>query len=151
MASPAVQAVDPEIPGWYKIGLYVNELYANETADGKTGLSLDVHDAAMYKFLQPAMDRLSNEYAAVGILEDFDKSLHLLNLALKIPRLDWVQSYKNLGPQNEGVSGRDEEKKETLRLAWTDPAIHKFVWLDMLLYDHAVAVYKKQLVEYGLD
>lgn len=139
-----------KIPGWYKIGLYANELYANETANGSAAQQPGVHDAGMWKFLKPAVHRLEHNYAAIGILEDFDRTLLLFDRALEMPGLDWVDSFNNLGTQNEGNSTVKEKSDETLRLAWGDATIHKYVWLDMLLYGHALAVHDKQLAAYGL-
>lgn len=149
MTSPAVQAVEESFPGWYKVGLFVNELFANETAEADAGTTNVMYDKAMERFLEPAMEIL-NTYAAVALLEDFENGLRLFEESLGIPELTWLEDFKAQGMKNEGVEEKSAEHEETLKSAMTDPDIRKFLSLDILLYDHAVALYSKQLVEYGL-
>lgn len=150
LAYPAVKALSPKISAYYKIRLYVNELYEKDMAAGGAAHFSGVHDEALYKFLDPAIRRLETKFAAVGILDDFDRTLQLFNKALIMPNLDWVDYFNNLGAQNAGEKRVQDESEETLRLAWQDPTIHKFLWLDMLFYDRALALFNDQLVAYGL-
>ena len=150
MTSPAVRAVASEFPGWYKIGVFAEELYRNQTT---TGSAIDaptgLHDEAMEQFLRPAMDLLET-YDAVGLIEDFDNTMSLFDAALGMPGLDWAGEFRSQGVVNEGVDQVRAEQAETLRSAWTDPILQRFLWLDMSLYDHAVAVHHKQLSRFGL-
>lgn len=150
MACPAVRAAAPEVPGWYKIGLFAEELYSNTTeAGGDLRPPSGLHDEAMEQFLRPAMGLLET-YDAVGVLEDFENTMRLFNAALDMPGLDWSTEFQERGVINKGVDAIKVEQEETLRSAWTDPVLHRFIWLDLSLYDHAVDIHHKQLIRFGL-
>lgn len=129
-ASRAVQAVNKRFPGWYKVGLFI-ELYANATEN---------IDAALLSSAVPAVDLLQT-YAAVAIFEDYENGLHLFRRALNIPGLEWVNAFKRV----------KNAKMVMHSAAWSDVVIQEILWLDLLLYDHAVSVYEKQLKRYGMD
>lgn len=135
-------------PGWYKMKLYLEGLHSdlmNQNGDVAPALK----DVAMYDMLKPAQELLSNKYAAVGILEEWETTLRLFNAALEIPSYDWPKGFRSIGRKNHNGKYAKEEEK-ALVTAWTDPNIKKFIWLDLLLYEHAVAVHKRQVVEHGL-
>lgn len=130
-------------PGWVLAKQHIDGLRSNKTLAGMT-------DEAMYKFLQPTRQILSTNYAAVGILEDFDMSLRLFDRALEMPGLAWPRMYKKLGSVNIDKH-KEQEKKNVLREAWVNSEIKEFLSLDLLLYEHAVAVHASQVAEYGLE
>lgn len=99
--------------------------------------------------LEPVQALLGSKYAAVGILEEYNATLHLFTAALNMPGLDWVSTYSDRGKLNE-----DKLFKRDIELAtekvMTDVKIKEYLQLDLLLYEHAVAVHEKQLRMYGL-
>lgn len=63
---------------------------------------------------------LSQKYAAVGLLEQFDSTLALFNATLQMPGLDWVSSFQEIGgTKNAGRFARAEAK--AVGQAWGDP------------------------------
>lgn len=137
-------------PGWYLLKQYV-ESRAPFTAAAPTagGSSLEASAAWMHQYLRPVEDLLKHQYAAVGILEEFDTTLALFNVTLDIPGLNWPTAFQNIGRWN-----RDEvfaqEEAETLLRGEVDPDIQDTLWLDVLLYDYAVGVFHAQAKEHGL-
>ena len=93
---------------------------------------------------------MSNGYAAVGILEEWNTTLSLFDRALGMPDMDWQHDFQQDGRQNVDVSFQ-ELRAETLEKAWTDPELKRYLRLDLLLYEHAVAVFRKQARSYGLQ
>ena len=60
-----------------------------------------VPDAAMRSLLEPAEKMLGEQYAAVGILEEWENSLELFNVALGFPNFNWTTEFRALGTQND--------------------------------------------------
>lgn len=141
---------DNRCPGWYRLKLYLEGLHAAELAKASTSESEALKDVAMYKLLQPAQELLSKKYAAVGILEKWETSLLLFNDALQLPGYDWPTGFRSIGKKN-GDGTFHSEEEAALLLAWTDPELKKHLWLDLLLYDHAVSVHNRQAAQYGLE
>lgn len=135
-------------PGWYKLKLYLDSLHSPHGDDGD-GFSLELNDAAMYEMLEPIEEILSHAYTAVGILEDWETTTYLFNTALKLPGYDWPTGFHEIGKKN-GNGKFHTEEQEALAMTWTDPDVRKYIWLDLLLYDHALAVHRRQVEEYGL-
>lgn len=107
------------------------------------------HDAALRHLLEPVEFLLRDGYAAVGILEQYNSTLHLFNAALEMPGVDWPTAFRDLGVKNEDkLFGRDiRQAAKKLR---TDARIKEMLQLDLLLYEHAVAVHKAQVVAHGI-
>lgn len=146
LASPEGGSLTEEevdnIPGWYLLKRFLDGQGSSEYGD-------DVPDAAMHKMLEPVQDLLRG-YAAVGILEEWDPTLSLFNAALLVPGMDWHEDFERSGKQN--VDLRFEgEKHEALQNALTDAEIKKYLWLDLLLYEHALDVFRRQKQIYGID
>lgn len=134
---------------WHLVKLHLQDIANSSTTDTNTnGRPLD--EEAMYSYLEVAQARLSNDYAAVGLLEDFNTSLSLFDKALEMPRLSWQKSYRKMGTVNSARKGQEDRKKEVLAQAWTDLSVRRYLALDLLLYDHAVAVHATQAAEHGL-
>lgn len=138
-------------PGWYLLKLFVEsrsdftsgepDEYACESA------TASLNQVWMHQFLRPAMDVLSDKYAAVGLVEHWDTSMQLFQFALELPNMNW---HAASGVARKNSDFYDEEAA-TLREAWCDPRIRELLWLDILLYDHAVSIFNKQVVEYDLS
>lgn len=109
-----------------------------------------IEEEAMYPYLQAAQERLSNDYAAVGLLEDFETSLRLFDATLGISNLNWVGMFKHSGRKNPAHAEQVSYKQEVLGKAWTDLAVRRYIALDLLLYDHVVAIHAQQVAEHGL-
>lgn len=107
-------------------------------------------DVMMYKLLQPAEEIVSKKYAAVEILEKWDASLLLFNNALQLQDFDWPTAYDRQGKINRDDMFRKVEE-EALLQAWTDSELKQYLWLDLLLYDHAVRWHDRQVARYGLE
>lgn len=144
-------------PGWFMLKRYLDTHdAANATTMSIAGVDSLMEtaktreDVTMRYLVKPAKDLLSNHYAAVGILEEWDTSLRLFNAALRLPGYDWPQAFRKIGARNR-VDRSLTEPCKTLRRAWSDPEIHKFVRLDLMLYDHALSIHAKQVAQYGLQ
>lgn len=140
-------------PGWYRLKLFVEsrrmrDAQGNQSPCASTMAPLN--QLWMHRFLQPAMRLLSEAYTAVGILEQWDASMQLFQSSLKLPNMNWRGAFGNTGKTKVNLHFHDAEQ-ETLRRAWHDPGVRELLWLDILLYDHAVSVFKKQAAEYGID
>ena len=140
---------DNRCPGWYRLKLYLEDLHAAELAEASRAESKALKDLVMRRLLQPAEKLLSEKYTAVGILEKWETSLLLFNDALQLPDYDWPTGFHRIGKKN-GDGTFHTQEQEALALAWTDTELKKFLWLDLLLYDHAVSVHNRQVAQYGL-
>lgn len=107
-------------------------------------------DPSLYKLLESALDIISSRYAAVGILEDFNTTMYLFDRALGIPNFSWPDEIQKVGTVNSDDKKAEEEHNARLKLS-TDPVLKKFIWLDIILYEHALSVHAKQVNEYGLE
>lgn len=92
---------------------------------------------------------ITNNYAAVGILENFNSTLHLLNRALGIPAMDWPRAFSRNGVRNSRRSD-DAEKEKVMEAAASDTRVQSFIRLDIMLYDYALRIHQEQLLDYGL-
>lgn len=54
-----------------------------------------LNQQSMHQFLHPVIDILSDKYAAVGIIEQWDASMQLFQSALELPGMDWVESFES--------------------------------------------------------
>ncbi|CAN0486704.1 unnamed protein product, partial [Scytosiphon promiscuus] len=95
-------------------------------------------------------DLLRDRYAAVGILEEWESTLSLFNAALAVPGMDWHERFESTGKLNVDVRF-EGQKREALEGAMTDAEIKRHLWLDLLLYEHAVDVFQRQKQVYGID
>lgn len=127
-------------PVWYKLKGYLEEL---RQSDSK------FVDETMVQFLAPAQELLRTQYKAVGILENFNSTMHLFNRALEMPGMDWPAAFVRQGVANKDKASAAEEHA-ALELARTDSSIKQFLLLDLLLYEQAVDVHKQQLADHDL-
>ncbi len=103
----------------------------------------------MHQYLRRVEDILSNEYAAVGILKDFNTTLALFDATLDMPGMNWQQSFLAAGRRNSGKRDKEEEAAAVVQ-SKADPDMQDTLWLDILLYEHAVGVFNRQAKEHGL-
>ncbi|CAM9274164.1 unnamed protein product [Hapterophycus canaliculatus] len=136
-------------PGWYRVKEYFEGLEGTAEARSFLRGSGARNDLAMRSLLQPVEDLLSHNYSAVGVLEQWEESMTLFNRALKVPNFDWRSASKSLGRKNVDYRLRQEEA-QALRSAWDDPFINDHLWLDILLYNHAVSVHNQQVATHGI-
>eukprot|EP00752_Nemacystus_decipiens_P011479 g10191.t1 len=135
-------------PGWYRLKLFVERRSmctgqaGEESECGSTPHSLS--QEWMHQFLRPVMDILSEKYTAVGIMEQWNTSMRLFQATLELPGMDWLAAFKAEGTAN-ALSAHQRAREETLRRAMRDSNIRELLWLDILLYDHAVNVFNKQI------
>ena len=158
-ATPAAQECNKRIDkttglkctAWHLVKLHLLENATLSTANAEVNAnSRPLDEEAMYPYLEAAQARLSNDYEAVGLLEDFNTSLKLFDKALDMPRFSWQERYGKMGTVNAARTGQEDTKREVLAQAWTDVNVRRYIALDLLLYDHAVAVHAKQAAQYGL-
>lgn len=149
-------------PSWYILKEYLNRDQRPE----------DEPEKALEVLLRTVEDVLLNEYAAVGIAEEYDTTMRLFDTALAMPGVDWSWPLQNAGKEKNcggGCSGDagsygacsngdavgcpelGSAEDETLQKAMLDPQIQHFVKLDMLLYEHAVKVFRVQCSRYGVS
>lgn len=146
--SPEGRAKLPQVPdvdkvsGWYLLKMYLD--------DKASAVGVDIPDIAMYDMLEPIQEMLRSDYAAVGILEEFNTTLSLFDAALDMPGVNWQSSFFEKGRVNVDHMFKAQEAA-ALEQAWTDPKVQKFIWLDLLLYSQAVAIFHDQVRSFGLD
>lgn len=128
--------------GWYMLKKYLKRgIYGSEEEV--------LPDRALYDMLRPVLELIENNYTAVGLLENFHESLELFNRALGMPALDWHESFSQYSIMKQEKEFAAQEKK-VLASAWTNAEIKQYIALDLVLYDHAVAVFNKQKKKYGI-
>lgn len=148
---PAALEFDFSTTRWYIVKSYLQSTQRQIPDQVLKNPSTDLTDEqSLYQLLTPALEIISSKYAAVGILEEMTTSMRLFNSALGMNNFNWTVALQRAGHSNSDKRLKDEEHA-AVREALTDPAIIKFVSLDIILYEHAVNVYKRQLREYGLD
>lgn len=136
-------------PGWFRIKQYFEKGGTEGHLPGWPAGAEPLPDVAMYRLLRPVEELLTSNYTAVGILERWDTSMRLFNKALELPRWKWDRVFANIGKLNSNSHYRFEAKS-VLHQAWSDPDIRRVIWLDILLYDHALAIFNRQVEEYGV-
>ena len=149
--SEGCTSVDPRIcPGWFKIKEHFEKQQpVTREREGWPPGTQALDDLGMYHILQPVEEMLSTSYTAVGILEQWDDSMALFTKALQLPTWDWEVEFEHMGALNSNGAYR-AEAHQTLEEAWLDSEIREIIWLDLLLYDHAVAIFNKQKAEYAV-
>lgn len=128
------------LPSWYLMKLYL-EHQGSLSGKDEAGVMMDM--------LHPIRDLIRNNVTAVAILENFETSLRLFNRALGVPDLDWKAAFERRGVRNSDTTYHDEEKI-SLEHAWTDSGIKDYIGVDIMLYEHAMDVFREQANRYGL-
>lgn len=139
-----------ECPGWFRIKEYFQRQQPATREGGVWPAGTEaLDDLGMYHILQPVEAMLSTNYTAVGILEQWDSSMALFTKALQMPDWDWETAFHEMGIKNSNNADRTEAD-QALKDAWSDPEIREILWLDILLYDHAVAIFHKQVAKHAV-
>lgn len=136
-----IKAGDVCVPAWYRQKKY---LRLPQERFGGTPLP----ESGTLKFLTRAQEVLSTRYTAVGILEDWETTMALFDNALNFRGFKWLEQYQETGTRNRNDKSAAEER--ALEGAWDSTELKSILWLDILLYDHALAVHRRQVVDYGL-
>lgn len=127
-----------KLPGWYLVKQLLLSMSGGDDAD-----------AALVDALEPAKALLRDEYTAVGILEEFNTTLHLFDSVLAMPGLDWISFGRQRIVNKNKKFGR-AETAAALEAAWNDERIKHFLRLDIELYEHAVRVFHDQATQAGM-
>ena len=135
------------IGGWYLLEKYLDNKFLEHQLT--TSQHVEIPDEAMYEMIQPVQDLLRDRYT-VGILEEFNTTLSLFDVALDMPGVDWHKQYVRQGAKNVDTKF-GEEKSAALVEAWTNSEIKQYMRLDLVLYEHAVDVFHQQARAYGLE
>lgn len=147
-----------KMPGWYMLKLFLHgrsisaglHEYPVDYGERDVQNNDDDDEAALREMLLPVQDLLRDQYAAVGILEEWGDTLSLFNAALGVPGMDWHERFEATGKLNVDVRF-EGQKRKALEEAMTDAEIKRHLWLDLLLYEHAVDVFHQQKQQYGIE
>eukprot|EP00903_Cladosiphon_okamuranus_P022162 g20381.t1 len=93
------------------------------------------------ELFQQAEDILST-YVAVGIMEHFDLSMELFNARVTSDVQDWT-----IHKQSVNAGKTNELREDVLAWAKTSPELHRVIEADILLYNYAVDLFKRQTAE----
>ena len=131
------------IPGWVLLKYYLQHLGRSSS------IPEDEHEeVALLAMLERVMDNVA-QYTAVGITEEFNASMSLYDSTLNIPGINWVFGLSAKGTVNKDRKHETEEEK-IRNGAFLSSEIKRYLRLDILLYDHALAVFRHQLGENGI-
>ena len=133
---------------WYIVKRYLQDLQQQTHDDTAEAASTDEH--ILFTFLEPTLEIISSRYTVVGVLEDMNTTMRLLDSALGMNQFNWTAENQKLGIKNQDAGHKDEEHA-AIRAASTDPAIIRFISLDIALYEFAMRVHEKQVEQYGVE
>lgn len=108
------------------------------------------HEAGLEDLLEPVKKVLSTEYVAVGIVEEIDTTMRLFDKALSMPKVDWSASLAERLTVNSSDGESDVLEEKALVSALKNKRILAAVKLDVLLYEHAVGVFREQVERHGI-
>lgn len=130
-------------PAWYMAKEHLARTYATKP-------NVDGADGALHEKMDFTQDLLRNEYAAVGILEEFNTTMALFDSVLDIPGLGWAEIFERKGVVNKNTNSVSAKDK-ALVAAHRDDRIKYFLRLDIQLYEYAVGLFHEQLASAGLS
>ena len=136
---------------WFRVKRYLENLQQQVVNDNVVATPSNFlnDDSSLYAFLEPALEIISSRYAAVGILENLNTTMHLFDSTLGIPNFSWTIEIENVGETNSDHKRKDQEHAALLE-ASIDPSVIRFIWLDIILYEHALSIHASQAKKYGL-
>eukprot|EP00903_Cladosiphon_okamuranus_P011158 g10531.t1 len=148
-----------DIPSWFLLKLYLRHRHRGSGDDGGDGSGkAEGHytadhdafndDAALSDLMGPIHVLLRDNFTAVGVVEDFDASMKLFDDVGVVPGKSWAATYAKLGAANKNEAS-ETEGGEVLRQALVSSEIKKYLRLDILLYDHAVAVFHNMVHQHS--
>lgn len=77
--------------------------------------------------------------------------MKLFDKVLNLRQFNWVEDFSKSGKRNSGGEQFETASERALAAAWHNPELKKFIWLDILLYDHALAVHRSQVAQYVVE
>ncbi|CAM9953035.1 unnamed protein product [Ectocarpus sp. 4 AP-2014] len=130
------------MPGWYMLKLFLND---------RSGVAGDTspEESRLEYMVKPVVDLLRDNYAVVGILEDWNATLSLFDSALDMPGMTWHEEFERSGKLNVDTRFKGE-KQVVLQQALSDPEIEEHLSLDLRLYRQAVDIFNQQRHSYGI-
>lgn len=145
--------IEPEVcrncPAWYRANVYVESLLGADQMSTNNATDVPSDGPAVGRFLEPVKEILGTKYAAVGLVEDWDRSMHLFDQALRLPNYSWAKESAEMKPQNGNMFATEEH--EMLQKAWTDPVVKYLLRVDIPLYEYAVSIHNQKPTDYGLS
>lgn len=146
------------IPSWFLLKLYLRHRYLQSGGGGGGREEAGYHaaadvgafndDAALSGLMGSIQDLLRDNFTAIGVVEEFGTSMKLFDRAGVIPGKRWAATYRKLGAANKNEAS-ETEGGAALRHALVSKDIKKFLRLDILLYDHAVAVFQNMVRQHS--
>lgn len=135
-----------DIPSWFLLKAYLRHSYPRGGGGGggdggrPDGIGEFNDDAALASLLGPIQDLVRDNYTAIGVVEEFDASMALFDRAGVLPGKTWADTYGKLGAANRNEA-HETEGGAVLRRALVSDEVKRYLRLDILLYDHALAVF----------
>lgn len=129
------------IPSWLLLKLFLRDKYGGQGAN-------ENDDAALSDMLGIVQNTLRDNYTAIGVVEEFDATMSLFDAAA-IPGTKWRATFRAQGAANRNDKSETEESA-ALQQALLSDDIKKYLRLDIVLYDHAVAVFHDMLRRHGI-
>lgn len=142
-----------EIPSWFLLKLYLRHRHPRSGARGDAGydgagFGAFNDDAALSDLMGSIQALLRDNFTAIGVVEDFDASMKLFDDAGVLHGKAWAATYGKLGAANKHEVA-ETERDTVLRNALLSTEVKKYLRLDILLYDHAVAVFQDMVLRYS--
>lgn len=132
----------PEMDPWYKIKEYMVSNGSNDP---------NIPEFELFQYLQPVQDIIQESYV-IGLMDEFNSTMSLFDEALGMPKevISWRDEYNKQGILNSNKRF-DKKKIPAMALSSVDSEIKKYLQIDILLYEHAVSVFNRQLQEYNIE
>lgn len=132
------------IPAWYRLKQFLRLSQQEDTSGTMQP------ESELGQFLSHAQETLNNRYAAVGIIEKWETTMKLFDKVLNLRGFEWEKKFQQTGKENGSGQQFESAEHRALEAAWQNTELKKFIWLDILLYDHALAVHRQQVADNGL-
>ena len=132
------------VPGWVLLKVYLQ--YLGQRPDRPKE---EHEEIALSAMLDAVMNNVA-QYTAVGITEHFNASMSLFDSSLGTPEINWVADLSTNGAANKDTK-LEAQEKASRNAAFLSSEIKRYLYLDIVLYDHALAVFHHQLEEYGIS
>ncbi|CAM9139839.1 unnamed protein product [Ascophyllum nodosum] len=126
---------------WYLVKKYLSRSHEKGIVD----------DGVLEGVLEQVKETLTTGYDAIGIAEELDATMNLFDKVLSMPGVEWATSFRD----HRAVSAReidiDAVEEERVEAALANPRIKVALKLDILLYEHAVHIFRKQAARASLE
>lgn len=144
-----------KIPSWVLLKFYLQHGYPYKSGGARTSAADDDpettafnDDRALSEWMGEIQSLICNNYSAIGVVEEYDTTLALFNGVGIIPGKNWTATYWKLGAAN--TNDAPKERSAALRYALASDEIKKYLRLDLLLYEHAVSVFRDMVWRNGI-